>query len=561
MEQSSEQHKDNSSPKKSADKKNNSAQPPSFGNPFQTFGKPGQNAENAFLKAQSKAQTLGKQNNHAIAQTKLQSLAQQNDHEVAQSKLQSLAASNPFLNLQAKLSIGSPDDPYEREADQIAHQVVQSPTPVQTKCAACGHQGFVQTKSLASKITPLGAGFAQKKCSSCQQEEEQLQAKFIQKKSAGDHLESQIQQSKGGGSPMDSNTASWMSGQFGADFSNVRIHNDSRSAQMNQDLGARAFTVGNDIHFNHGQYHPGSQDGQKLLAHELTHVVQQNGAGTQIQRDLAIEPPNLDAIARELSEEEIQDAIAYNTRRFKNEAELRNLRDVLGIPPDPAVIDEELILAVVQWQAENNLTQDGKIGPRLARVIGREMLAESSLDPSQRSPAIRMLERGITLYFTNNRYNDTANTSQKLIGFNVFIPEGLNMRDYALVNFLRGRLLFMPGPTSPTVRMYGSNVPFNFPSEQVDSVDADPIYWSDASARWNYSTSGRVFSATDDPGRPNNVFNPGDTADVHFRIGVFRISDLPATTSGNVGSARPIVSANWRFSVARDASTGVISHP
>lgn len=134
------------------------------------------------------------------------------------------------------------------------------------------------------------------------------------------------------------------------------------------------------------------------------------------------------------------------------------------------------------------------------------------------------------------------------------------MRDYALVNFIRGEILRVPGPSHPTVRMYGTTVSYDFPSEQVDSIDTDPIYWSSAAGRWNYNISGRTFSATDKPGRPSGLFNPGDSADVHFRIAVFRVRDLPMTTSGSVGSARPLMSRRWRFSVVRDAA-GNITHP
>ena len=63
---------------------------------------------------------------------------------------------------------------------------------------------------------------------------------------------------------------------FGADFSTVRVHTGAESAAMNEQIGARAFTYGTDIHFNEGEFTPGTERGTRLLAHELTHVVQQN---------------------------------------------------------------------------------------------------------------------------------------------------------------------------------------------------------------------------------------------------------------------------------------------
>ncbi len=68
-----------------------------------------------------------------------------------------------------------------------------------------------------------------------------------------------------------------MESGFGTDFSNVRLHTDSQAAQLSQNINAKAFTYGNDIYFNKGQYNPTADSGQHLIAHELTHVVQQNG--------------------------------------------------------------------------------------------------------------------------------------------------------------------------------------------------------------------------------------------------------------------------------------------
>jgi hypothetical protein len=72
-----------------------------------------------------------------------------------------------------------------------------------------------------------------------------------------------------------------MESSFGADFSGVRVHADAQSDTLNQSLNARAFTTGQDVFFRQGAYSPGSSGGRELLAHELTHVVQQNGDQVQ----------------------------------------------------------------------------------------------------------------------------------------------------------------------------------------------------------------------------------------------------------------------------------------
>lgn len=88
-------------------------------------------------------------------------------------------------------------------------------------------------------------------------------------------LSAQLSASKGGGSVLPAPTRAHMESAFGADFSRVRIHTDRDAAEMNAGISARAFTHGSDIYFNKGQYAPESGEGRRLLAHELTHVVQQ----------------------------------------------------------------------------------------------------------------------------------------------------------------------------------------------------------------------------------------------------------------------------------------------
>ncbi|HEY9604553.1 MAG TPA: DUF4157 domain-containing protein, partial [Allocoleopsis sp.] len=113
----------------------------------------------------------------------------------------------------------------------------------------------------------------------------------LQPKSAQEHdqaaasatpdLESSIQQSRGNGQPLGDNIRTPMEQAFGADFSGVRVHADAHSDQLNQSIQARAFTTGQDVFFRQGAYEPESRNGQELLAHELTHVVQQNGSAVQ----------------------------------------------------------------------------------------------------------------------------------------------------------------------------------------------------------------------------------------------------------------------------------------
>ncbi len=110
----------------------------------------------------------------------------------------------------------------------------------------------------------------------------QMQADKNAATTAPTNIETQLQ-NPGGGTSLDANVQQEMGNKIGADFSNVKVHTDSNAVQMNKELGAKAFTYGNNIYFNEGNYNPTSHEGKHLLAHELTHTMQQD-RGALIQR-------------------------------------------------------------------------------------------------------------------------------------------------------------------------------------------------------------------------------------------------------------------------------------
>ncbi|HYG38766.1 MAG TPA: DUF4157 domain-containing protein [Cytophagales bacterium] len=215
-------------------------------------------------------------------------------------------SATPFL--QPKLTISQPNDPFEKEADAMADKVVQrmevNPTlhtgletansvapSIQAKCASCEEEKLqkkeeenkelkekIQTKPIFESNIPPEENI-QRKCTHCEKEEK-LQAKG-ENTSIGKskNLESNLIRSKGNGSPLSNGIKNQMESSFGRNFSNVRIHNNSSSIQMSKDLNAQAFTHESDIYFNSGKYTTNSTAGKHLLAHELTHVVQQGAAG------------------------------------------------------------------------------------------------------------------------------------------------------------------------------------------------------------------------------------------------------------------------------------------
>lgn len=200
--------------------------------------------------------------------------------------------------IQAKLTIGQAGDTYEQEADRVADQVMRMPHPEVQRQTPEEEEEKIQASPLAGTITPI----IQRQ--QPQEEEESLQAKFIapksnimQKQSLEEEqdqplqakevsdasrmmdttLESNINSLRGGGQPLPDPVRDYFEPRFGYDFSQVRVHTDSKAAETAQSVNARAYTLGNDLVFNQGAYEPDNSDGKKLLAHELTHVIQQNG--------------------------------------------------------------------------------------------------------------------------------------------------------------------------------------------------------------------------------------------------------------------------------------------
>ena len=125
---------------------------------------------------------------------------------------------------------------------------------------------------------------------------------------AAPELEQSIQRARGGGQAIDKGVQGQMESAFGADFGDVRVHTDIQADTLNRELNARAFTTGQDIFFRQDAYNPGNSSGRELIAHELTHVVQQNG--DKVQRKLTVGQPGdkyeqeADQVARAVMQQE-----------------------------------------------------------------------------------------------------------------------------------------------------------------------------------------------------------------------------------------------------------------
>ncbi|MDB4948328.1 MAG: hypothetical protein JWM27_977 [Gemmatimonadetes bacterium] len=191
--------------------------------------------------------------------------------------VQRMLAGGP--RVQAKLSVNVPGDPYEVEADAVARQVVSA---INQPAPAAGTAGAGVQRVEEDEDKLLTKPLLQR--DPLPEDEEKLLAKpdlMREGESApapvASHVESQIESARGGGQAMDPGIRGAMESAFSADFSGVRVHTGAESDSLNRAVQARAFTTGQDIFFSGGEYDPASSGGQELLAHELTHVVQQNG--------------------------------------------------------------------------------------------------------------------------------------------------------------------------------------------------------------------------------------------------------------------------------------------
>lgn len=181
------------------------------------------------------------------------------------------SSSLPFI--QPKLKIGRPGDRYEQEADRVADQVMRTPnvkTAQSIKPVAPGHHALLQRQPEVAEDKD-------------EDEEEVVQTKpaLGQTPSVTPGLQTQLH--AGGGQALPQRTREAMESRFHHDFKGVRVHSDRHAANLNHQMHAQAFTHGQHIYFGQGYYQPSTFRGQHLLAHELTHVVQQTGGHTEGQ--------------------------------------------------------------------------------------------------------------------------------------------------------------------------------------------------------------------------------------------------------------------------------------
>src|SRR5262245_17642500 len=176
------------------------------------------------------------------------------------------------LGIQTKLKVGAANDGFEQEADRVAEQIVSG-----GRLSSVNHAHRQVQRGMSS-----GAG------------EEETEENAVQRKSNSEAsskmpsgTDSYIQSMGGGGRPLSRAEAQYYEPRFGRSFKDVRIHTGAAADQASRSINARAFTLGKNIAFAEGEYDSSSDAGRRLMAHELTHTLQQSGGVNHVQRGSA----------------------------------------------------------------------------------------------------------------------------------------------------------------------------------------------------------------------------------------------------------------------------------
>jgi uncharacterized protein DUF4157 len=321
-------------------------------------------------------------------------------------------------SLQPKLAISNPADIEEREADAVAQTIMRNAaaSPVVSPCSCAEGQT----------------------CDTCKQAES---ATSVNRNAAsggpvlsGTHAQGTIHEVlRSSGQPLDAPTRAFFEPRFGHDLSGVRVHSDSAANQSAREVNANAYTVGRDIVFGEGRFTPGTQEGRHLLAHELTHVVQQSGASSiAIQRDadqdltddrvrdlkeyVATHPSpyqHVIEVIRFSKAQELDDNVSADFIESQSSAQLEQWasteegREMLDVMYDAMMTGH--VTTHETLQADRILYAKWKSSPAEIMKIAQLRDPESPLNPAIMD-FVRKRADLLTEYVARKRYRDVINT-------------------------------------------------------------------------------------------------------------------------------------------------------
>ncbi|MQA92288.1 MAG: DUF2272 domain-containing protein [Gemmatimonas sp.] len=293
------------------------------------------------------------------------------------------------VRVQTKLTVNAPGDVYEQEADRVAEQIVHRRESELQRTCACGggcpeceraKEATGPSSFLQSRPQPSGSG----------------------RPSTAPPIVNQTLRSPG--QPLDARTRAFMEPRFGRDFTHVRVHTGTGAAEAAGAVQAKAFTVDNHVVFGAGQFSPASGDGRRLLAHELTHVVQQSSAtrmpasdragrrptvaeapvaiietpgGSVVQRDWALPTAGCATPIQPLTAAQVENALQHSQGVLSIGGQIGYARDVLGISRRTGIIDQDFVNALLRFQVCFGLVQSGMLDHATASKLFEEMVHEA----------------------------------------------------------------------------------------------------------------------------------------------------------------------------------------
>jgi hypothetical protein len=209
------------------------------------------------------------------------------------------------LALQKRLRVSDPGDPAEQEAHEVGATVARMADP------------SAPIPSPRVSLPPV------------------VQRRATTSATAPDDVMDNLRQAGSGGTALPREVRNYMEPRFGADFGPVQVHTDDRAAALSSRLGASAFTVGPDIYFARGAYQPASPHGRELIAHELTHTIQQSAVrqNPPATRPIAAAPRVAARAPASIQRLGISDALNFFANQANNIPGFRLLTIVLGVNP------------------------------------------------------------------------------------------------------------------------------------------------------------------------------------------------------------------------------------
>ncbi len=314
-------------------------------------------------------------------------------------------------NASGGLTINQPNDAYEQEADAVADKVMRMPD------TSVNNNSFFKPA-----ITSI-----QRKCAHCEEEEKHVQRKADTNSVMVPDENANYINSLSGGSALSNKDKSFFGARIGYDFSNVKIHTDSNAVKSAQSMNALAYTSGNNIVFGSGQYLPGTEKGKHLLAHELTHVVQQSqNTLPHIQR----QPDE----TNEVPKNEVVEKLENDTLFKKLEKKIKDeIKDAIKTAPEKitqAVLEKIIDTTVTDPQYKEGLKKATEA--IIKTITGKKTVSTSKCD------AIPGYHEGGSTDFKGQCCSGTIESAQSCCPKDKFAPNNLNYNCCKADEFVNG---------------------------------------------------------------------------------------------------------------------------